>query len=52
MYAALWRSLPGRTWVRAVFCLVLAAFVVVVCFTWFFLWVSILLSFMESMVGL
>ena len=25
MYAALWRSLPGPTWVRAVLALVLAA---------------------------
>ena len=51
MYAALWRSLPGRTCVRAVLCLVLAALVVAACFTWLFPWVSTLLPFTESTVG-
>lgn len=51
MDAAPWRSLPGRTWVRAVLCLVLAALVVAACFTWLFPWVSTLLPFTESTVG-
>ncbi|GAA4397112.1 hypothetical protein GCM10023153_20710 [Ornithinibacter aureus] len=51
MDAVLWRSLPGRTWVRAVLCLVLAELVVAACFTWLFPWVSTLLPFTESTVG-
>lgn len=50
MYAALWRSLPGPAWVRAVLCLVLVAVVVAACFTWLFPWVSTLLPFTESTV--
>lgn len=51
MYAALWRSLPGPGWARAVQCLVLVAVVVAVCFTWVFPAVSPLLPFTESTVG-
>jgi len=36
MYAALWRALPGPVWVRTVLLVVLAAAVVVACFTWLF----------------
>ncbi len=36
MYAALWRSLPGPSWVKALQCLVLLLAVVVVCFVWLF----------------
>jgi ABC-type Fe3+ transport system permease subunit len=36
VYAALWRALPGRTWLRALILVLLAAAVVVVCFAWVF----------------
>lgn len=36
MYAALWRILPGPTWLRALIMVLLAAAVVVVCFAWVF----------------
>ena len=36
MYSALWRSLPGPRWVKALQCLVLVLAVVVVCFVWLF----------------
>ena len=36
MYAALWRSLPGPSWVKALQCVVLLLVVVVVCFVWLF----------------
>ncbi len=36
MYAALWRVLPGPTWLRALILVLLAAVVVVVCFAWVF----------------
>ena len=51
MYAALWRSLPGPAWLRALLCLVLAALVVAACITRLFPWVSTLLPFTESTVG-
>ncbi len=36
MYAALWRVLPGPTWLRWVEIVVLAVAVVALCFTWVF----------------
>lgn len=36
MYAALWRALPGRTWLKAAQALVLFAVVVLVCMQWVF----------------
>ncbi|MCB2177459.1 MAG: hypothetical protein KQH57_16745 [Actinomycetales bacterium] len=36
MYAALWRVLPGPTWLRALILVLLAAAVVVACFAWVF----------------
>ncbi|MFL6170933.1 MAG: hypothetical protein ACJ711_14770 [Ornithinibacter sp.] len=36
MYAALWRSLPGSSWVKALQCLVLLLALVAVCFVWVF----------------
>ncbi len=36
MYAALWRVLPGPTWLRALILILLAASVVVACFAWVF----------------
>lgn len=36
MYAALWRLLPGPTWLRVLLALLLALAVLVVCFTWVF----------------
>jgi hypothetical protein len=51
VYAALWRALPGPTWVRAVQCLVLLAVVVAVCFQWVFPWVEPLVPFTDVTVG-
>jgi hypothetical protein len=51
MYAALWRSLPGPTWVRSVICVVLALLVVVVLFGWVFPAVGSLLPFTDTTVG-
>jgi len=36
VYAALWRVLPGPTWLRALILVLLAAAVVVACFAWVF----------------
>lgn len=36
MYAALWRALPGPAWLRALLCLLLAALVVWLCFSYLF----------------
>ena len=51
MYGALWRSLPGPPWVRAVLCLGLALLVVVVLFGWVFPTVSTWLPFTDNTVG-
>jgi len=51
MYGALWRSLPGPAWVRAVLCLGLALLVVVVLFGWVFPAVSPALPFTDNTVG-
>ena len=51
MYAALWRLLPGPSWVRAVLCLVLVLAVVAVCFEWLFPLVSEHLPFTDNTVG-
>lgn len=36
MYGLLWRVLPGPRWLKVTQLVVLAAIVVVVCFTWVF----------------
>jgi len=36
MYTALWRRLPGRTWVRILLVAILVALVVYALFTWVF----------------
>lgn len=36
MYGALWRLLPGPTWLRVCLLFILAAVAVYACFTWFF----------------
>ena len=51
MYAALWRSLPGPVWVRALICLVLALALVALCFEWVFPAVSEHLPFTDNTVG-
>ncbi len=51
MYAALWRSLPGPVWVRAVICLGLALAVVAVLFEWVFPAVSAHLPYTDNTVG-
>lgn len=40
MYGALWRHLPGPWPVKLLATLLLAAFVVLVCFRWVFPWVA------------
>ena len=40
MYAALWRILPGPTWVRILLLLLPLAAVVFALFTWVFPWVD------------
>ena len=51
MYAALWRALPGPTWVRVVQATALLALVVVACFRWVFPWLEPLVPFTEVTVG-
>lgn len=51
MYAALWRSLPGPAWVRAVVCVVLVAAVVAVLFEWGFPALAEVLPFNDNTVG-
>lgn len=51
MYAALWRALPGTTWVKAVQMALLVALVVAVCFTWVFPWLEPLVPFSDVTVG-
>jgi membrane protein implicated in regulation of membrane protease activity len=50
VYGALWRVLPGPTWLRAVLLLVLAAAVVYVLFTWVFPWLEPYLPFNDQTV--
>jgi len=40
MYGALWRVLPGPTWLRVLILVVLAAGVLAACMTWVFPWVQ------------
>jgi hypothetical protein len=51
MYAALWRVLPGRTWVKVLQLLVLASVVIVVLFTWLFPLVANTFLVEQSVVG-
>ena len=51
MYAALWRSVPGPTWVRPLLFLALALLVVALLFGWVFPAVSQLLPFTDNTVG-
>ena len=51
MYAALWRVLPGPTWVRVLLCVVLVVAVVGVCFEWVFPAISSHLPFTDNTVG-
>ncbi|AKT50839.1 hypothetical protein [Arsenicicoccus sp. oral taxon 190] len=50
MYSLLWRALPGPAWLRALLCLLLAAVVVWVCFTWVFPWLADLMPFNDQTV--
>lgn len=50
MYAALWRALPGPSFVRAVLALALALGVVAFCFLWLFPRISPLLPFTDNTV--
>ena len=40
MYGAVWRSLPGPWWFKAIIAIILIAIVVFACFQWLFPWVS------------
>ena len=51
MYAALWRSLPGPTWVRVASCAAFALLLVALLFGWVFPAVSPLLPFTDNTVG-
>ncbi|QKE83179.1 hypothetical protein [Arthrobacter sp. NEB 688] len=51
MYAALWRSLPGPAWVRALVCVVLVVAVVAVLFEWGFPALAEVLPFNANTVG-
>lgn len=50
MYGALWRALPGPTWVRVILCLLLVALVVWVCFQMVFPWLADLMPFNDQTV--
>ncbi len=51
MYAALWRTLPGPTWVRILVLIVLAALVLAALVEWVFPWAADTLLPQESTVG-
>lgn len=51
MYSALWRTLPGPAWLRALLLILLLAAVVAVCFQWFFPWVAQYVPFNDTTVG-
>jgi hypothetical protein len=51
MYAALWRILPGPTWVRILMLIVLAALVLAALVQWVFPWAADTLLPQESTVG-
>ncbi|WP_164461637.1 hypothetical protein [Neoactinobaculum massilliense] len=40
MYAAIWRHLPGPTWLKVIEAIVLITVVVAVCFQWVFPWIA------------
>lgn len=51
MYAALWRILPGPTWVRILILIVIVAVLLVALVQWVFPWASATLLPQESTVG-
>ena len=51
MYAALWRILPGPTWVRILMLIVLAVLVLAALVEWVFPWAADTLLPQESTVG-
>lgn len=48
MYGLLWRILPGPKWLKAIWCLLLAALAVVALFGWVFPWVAEITELAES----
>lgn len=38
MYAAIWRALPGPTWLKFIEALILVGVIVVALFQWFYPW--------------
>ncbi|HZK06401.1 MAG TPA: hypothetical protein VFC82_11250 [Actinomycetaceae bacterium] len=48
MYAAIWRALPGPTWLRVIQVAILIAVVVLVLFTWVFPAIAPYMPFYES----
>ncbi|MEO6826439.1 MAG: hypothetical protein ABI255_08510 [Microbacteriaceae bacterium] len=51
MYAALWRVLPGPTWVRILILLVALAAVLYALVTWVFPWADAMMTDQEGTVG-
>lgn len=51
MYAALWRILPGPTWLKVLECLVIVGAVCWVLLTWVFPWVEPMIPFDRVVVG-
>ncbi|MFD1717386.1 hypothetical protein [Georgenia deserti] len=51
MYAAIWRVLPGPTWLKIIEALVLALAVVGVLFTWVFPWAAEELNLLDPTIG-
>jgi hypothetical protein len=47
MYGAIWRALPGPTWVRTIIALLLALAAVAVLFLWAFPWAEQHLPFLN-----
>lgn len=51
MYAAIWRALPGPTWVKVVEAVLLVAAAVAVLFLWVFPWLAGYVEFYDVTVG-
>lgn len=51
MYSALFRRLPGPTWLKIIEALALIALIIVVLFGWVFPWVAENLPMLDNTVG-
>lgn len=52
MYAALWRILPGPSWLRIVLLVLIALAVVAALFTWVFPWVDSIINPQRATLGM